>query len=233
MRYLVIIPALNEEASISKIVQDIRVNMPSADILVVNDGSSDRTALMARESGARVIHHPFNIGYGAALQTGFRVAERMAYDVVITMDGDGQHDALSLQALVRTMKERDADIVIGSRFLEHNVRTSLPKKIGVMLFSFIGKVYTRTIITDPTSGFQLMKRDAFSYLSKEDNYPTDYPDVNMIMLLHKMRYRVVEVPVAMNPSVTVKSMHSGLRPFLYVTKMFLAIIMVLVRKEGK
>ncbi len=233
MRYLVIIPALDEEASISKVVQDIRVNMPSADILVVNDGSSDRTALMARESGARVIHHPFNIGYGAALQTGFRVAERMGYDVVITMDGDGQHDALSLQTLVRTMQERDADIVIGSRFLEHNVRTSLSRKIGAMLFSFIGRAYTRTIITDPTSGFQLMKREVFSYLSKEDNYPFDYPDVNIIMLLHKMRYRVVEAPVSMNPSATGKSMHSGFRPFLYIAKMFLAIIMVLVREKGR
>jgi glycosyltransferase involved in cell wall biosynthesis len=233
MRYLVIIPALNEESSIGKVVHDIKVNMPSADILGVNDGSSDGTALRARESGARVIHHPFNIGYGSALQTGFRVADRMGYDIVITMDGDGQHGASSLQALIRTMQERDADIVIGSRFLEHNVRTSLSRKIGSMLFSFIGRAYTRNTITDPTSGFQIMKREVFSYFSKEDNYPFDYPDVNIIMLLHKMRYRVVEAPVSMKPSATGKSMHSGFRPFLYVAKMFLAIIMVIVRKEGR
>jgi hypothetical protein len=105
------------------------------------------------------------------------------------------------------------------------------RRIGVFIFSKIARLYTGQTFTDPTSGFQLLNRTVFSYLSVSDNYPLDYPDVNIIMALHKKKFRVREAPVKMVEKRNGKSMHSGLRPFVYVARMFLAILMVLLRKE--
>ena len=232
MKYLVIVPAFNEEATIGPVLDGIKKNIPFADILVVNDGSTDATEIRVMEKGVPSIHHPFNLGYGAALQTGFRLAEMKGYDFVITIDADGQHIPSSVNNLIQTMKDLDADIVIGSRFLEHSYNIGFLKKIGIMLFSFIGEIYTGMKITDPTSGFQLLKRNAFTYLAREDNYPLDYPDVNIIMALHKMKFKVVESPVEMIENTRGKSMHSGLRPLFYVFIMSLAILMVWARRKG-
>jgi glycosyltransferase involved in cell wall biosynthesis len=229
--YLIIIPAYNEEENIAKVISDVRERIPFADILVVNDGSMDTTSGRAMRSGVMVVDIPFNIGYGGAIQTGFRFAEEYGYDFVFTMDGDAQHDPSSVQNLLDAMEEEGADIVIGSRFLEGTYRMGIARKIGVLVFSAIAQFYTGTTFTDPTSGFQLLNRKVFSYLSQGDNYPLDYPDVNIIMALHKLKFKVVETPVRMLDRPRGKSMHSGLRPFVYVLRMFLAILMVLIRKE--
>jgi glycosyltransferase involved in cell wall biosynthesis len=233
MKQLVIVPAFNEEAAIGRVLEEIRENMPAVDILVVNDGSADGTGGIALREGALVVNHPFNLGYGAALQTGFRFAKKKGYDCIITMDADGQHVPSSAAHLVEVMKEHDADVVIGSRFVGSGYRMGVMRKIGVALFSLVAKAYTGINITDPTSGFQLINRKAFSYLAEGDNYPLDYPDVNIIMALHKRNFKIVEASVVMKGNASGKSMHSGLRPLLYVLKMFLAIIMVLVRGRGK
>jgi hypothetical protein len=123
-------------------------------------------------------------------------------------------------------------VVIGSRFIEGTYRMGIFRKIGVQLFSRIAFLYTGTNFTDPTSGFQLFNRRIFSYLSEGDNYPLDYPDVNIIIALHKMRFKLVETPVQMKEKRG-KSMHQGLRPVVYVMRMFLSILMVLLRKEKK
>lgn len=233
MRYLIVIPAFNEEVTIGTVIDTIKQNVSFADILVVNDGSTDKTSTIVRGMGVMLINHPFNLGYGAALQTGFRFAQRKGYDFVITMDADGQHVPSSVQNLIETMKEQNADVVIGSRFLEERFKVGIAKKIGIWLFSLISKIYTGTKITDPTSGYQLLNKNAFSYLAEGDNYPLDYPDVNIIMALHKMRFKVVEAPVRMMEKPNGKSMHSGLKPMIYVIKMFLAVVMVWVRRKSK
>jgi len=233
MRYLVVIPAFNEEVTIGTVIDTIKQDASFADILVVNDGSTDNTSTIVRGKGIMLINHPFNLGYGAALQTGFRFAQRKGYDFVITIDADGQHVPSSVQNLIGAMGEQNADVVIGSRFLEESFKVGIAKKIGIWLFSLIGKMYTGTQITDPTSGYQLLNRSAFSYLAEGDNYPLDYPDVNIIMALHKMKFKVVESPVKMKESTGNKSMHSGLKPMFYVIKMFLAIVMVWVTRKGK
>jgi hypothetical protein len=230
---LIIIPAYNEEENIAKVLKDIKESNPDADILVVNDGSTDKTSPIVRGKGIMLINHPFNLGYGAALQTGFRFAQRKGYDFVITIDADGQHVPSSVQNLIGAMSEQNADVVIGSRFLEESFKVGITKKIGIWLFSLIGKMYTGTKITDPTSGYQLLNRSAFSYLAEGDNYPLDYPDVNIIMALHKMKFKVVESPVKMKESTGNKSMHSGLKPMFYVIKMFLAIVMVWLRRKSR
>lgn len=229
--YLIIIPAYNEEAAIAGVLRAVGETGLRADVLVVNDGSCDRTSEIAREMYSMVVDLPFNIGYGGAVQTGFRFAVEQRYEYVITMDGDGQHDPSSAATLIEALKREAADIVIGSRFLEGTYEMSTLRRVGVSLFSAIAKWYTGTRFTDPTSGFQLINRKVFSYLAQGDNYTLDYPDVNIIMALHKMKFKVVEAPVTMIEKPRGKSMHSGVRPVFYVARMFLAILMVLLRRE--
>lgn len=229
--HLIIIPALNEEKTIAQVIEDTRKHVPFADVLVINDGSTDRTADIAKKMNVTVIDLPFHLGYGAALQTGFRFAEKYGYATVITMDADGQHLPSSIKNLLAAIEREGADVVIGSRFLEEGYTPGILRSMGIWLFSRIARVYTGTTITDPTSGFQLLNRNAFSYLSEGDNYPLDYPDVNIVMALHKKKFRVVEVPVKMVNNPHKKSMHSGLKPLFYVIKMALAIVMVILRRE--
>lgn len=231
MSYLIVIPAYNEEAVIGEVINGIRRIEPGMDILVVNDGSSDRTSEIAKSSGVKVIDIPYNIGYGGAIQIGFRFAVDYGYDYVITMDGDGQHDPESIRNLIETIEMEKADVVVGSRFLEGNYRMGLARRLGSWVFSWIANLYTGVRITDPTSGFQIYNKRAFTYLSKGDNYPLDYPDVNIIMALHKMNFKLTEAPVRMIKKKDSKSMHSGLKPLVYVLRMTLAIIMVFLYRE--
>lgn len=230
-RYLIIMPAYNEEAHIPGVLRDAINTNPDADILVVNDGSTDRTSEMARQAGVMILDIPFNIGYGGVIQTGFRFARERGYDFVITMDADAQHNPSYTKNLIEAMEREGADVVIGSRFLEGSYRMGFARRIGVLLFSRVVRLYTGINFTDPTSGFQLINRRVFSHLAESNNYPLDYPDVNIIMALHKMNFKVTEAPVVMTEKNGGKSMHSGLRPFVYVVRMFLAILMVLLRKE--
>ncbi len=229
--YLIVIPAYNEEEHIANVIDSTKKDNPQADILVVNDGSTDNTSALAKQRGAEVLDLPFNIGYGGAVQTGFRFAVEHAYDFTVTLDGDGQHDPASVKALIDTMEREKADVVIGSRFIEGSYRMGFLRKIGVRLFSWIARLYGGMRISDPTSGFQLLDRKAFSYLARDDNYPLDYPDVNIVMALHKMDFKIVEAPVRMKEKLKGKSMHSGFRPAVYVLRMCLAILMIFLRKE--
>lgn len=230
--YLIVIPAYNEEEHIANVLREVRESNLSADILVVNDGSTDGTSALSKQAGVMVLALPFNIGYGGTIQTGFRFAMEFGYEFVVTLDGDGQHSPYSVHTLIETMEREKADVVIGSRFIEGAYRMGIFRKMGVWLFSRIAFFYTGTNFSDPTSGFQLLNRRIFSYLAQGDNYPLDYPDVNIIIAIHKMRFKVLEAPVRMNEKHG-KSMHQGLRPIIYVIRMFLAIIMVLLRKEEK
>lgn len=229
--YLIIIPAFNEEKHLPKVLAGIKDANPGADILVVNDGSADRTSEIAKKAGAMTLDIPFNIGYGGAVQTGFRFAKEHGYDFVITIDGDSQHDPSRAKNLIEAMEKEGADVVIGSRFLEGSYRMGIGRRIGVWLFCRIARLYTGINFTDPTSGFQLITNKVFSYLSEGDNYPLDYPDVNIIMALHKMKFKVVEASVVMTANPEGRSMHSGLKPLFYIVRMSLAILMVLLRKE--
>lgn len=230
-RNLVIIPALNEERFIGSVLSAIGKVNGSIDILVVNDGSKDTTADIAQEMGAMVIDHTYNLGYGAALQTGFRFAVIKGYDHVITLDADGQHDPGSIPELFRSLSATGADVIIGSRFSDGSYRMGFARRIGAWIFAGVARAYTGYRFTDPTSGFQLLNRTAFSCLASEESYPLDYPDVNIILLLHKKRFKVVEAPVHMISNVESDTMHSGMKPFMYVIRMILAITMILLRRE--
>jgi glycosyltransferase involved in cell wall biosynthesis len=230
---LIIIPAYNEEGRVGQVVRDVRSNFPGADVLVIDDGSTDGTAAEARRSGAMSLSLPVNAGYGAALQTGYKFAVRRGYAVVGQIDGDGQHRAEYLATMYKALEEQDADVIIGSRFLvrDGHYRPSRARAVGIGLFARLASLITHQRISDPTSGFQLM-RIAVARFFCSDVYPTDYPDADILILLHRTGFRVREVPVQMRPSPG-QSMHSGHSGPYYVYKMLLSIFVTLLRPRAK
>lgn len=229
-RFVIIIPAFNEEGRIGAALRGIR-SVTDADMIVVNDGSRDNTFKEARGEGALVIDLPFNLGYGAALQTGFKYALRGGYEFAVQMDGDGQHDPEYIPALLREVREGRVDVAIGSRFLgEGNYRPTTIKKIGMAFFRTIASSLTGQRITDPTSGFQALNRKAMEFYAS-DAYPVDFPDADVLIMLHRSGMRFTEVPVRMNQSTKKISMHSGIVPLYYLFKMVLSIFVTLLRQK--
>ncbi len=229
---IIIIPAYNEEGNIAPLIKEIQNRISGAAILVIDDGSRDRTARVAEKAGAIVIRLPFNMGYGAALQTGFKYALMKRYLYVVQMDADGQHDPDSIGDLLEEVKRENADVVIGSRFLGGNseYRTSGVRRIGMSLFSKIASILTGQPVTDPTSGYQALNRDAIRFYASP-YYPADYPDADVLIMLHRAGLRIREIPVRMHPRIQGQSMHSGLKPVYYIFKMFLSMFVTLLRRD--
>lgn len=228
-KVLILIPAFNEERQIATVVEQVKREIPEAQILVVNDGSSDGTEKKAKEAGARVLSHPFNLGYGAALQTGYKFAIKYGFDYVIQIDGDGQHDPLYLKKLLQEIKKGDAEIVIGSRFLgQGNYQPPFLRRIGMRLFAFIASKISGQKITDPTSGYQALSIKAAEFYSR-DSFPGDYPDADVLIMLRRAGLRFREIPVNMRPNPNGSSMHNGLKPIYYTYKMCLCIMLNLIR----
>jgi glycosyltransferase involved in cell wall biosynthesis len=215
------------------VVQDVHSVLPGADVVVIDDGSADDTAHEARVAGATVISLPVNSGYGAALQTAYKYASRQGYTVLGQIDADGQHQAKDLLTMLDTLRTADVDVVIGSRFLDRDghYKTPLARKAGIALFGRIATLATRQHVTDPTSGLQVM-RTAVARFFCTDVYPVDYPDVDILILLHRSGFKVCEVPVQMRASVNV-SMHSGHKSLYYIYKMFLAILVTYLRPRER
>ncbi len=233
-KFLIIIPAYNEAENIPSLVEEIRKYFSTADILIVDDGSSDGTRDVARASNVKVISLPFNLGYGDALQTGYKYALRNGYDFVVQMDGDGQHDPAYIKSLLDRVMDDEADIALGSRFLGESqvYKMGVLRRIGSIFFSIIASMITGQRITDPTSGFQAMNRKVFSFYAS-DIYPSDFPDADVIILSRFYGFRIKEIQVRMRESKGKKSMHSGLKPIYYVFKMFLSILVTILRGKMK
>lgn len=224
---LVIIPAYHEEASLPSLLPRIRVVMPDAEILVIDDGSSDATAAAARAGGARVARHPINLGYGAAIQTGYRYAAAHGHRAVLQIDADGQHDPGSLVDLLKTLDE-GWDLVLGSRFLSgaRAYRAPLVRRLGMRFFGAISSWVLGRRITDPTTGFQALGFQLVRYYAEGRFFPPDYPDADVLIRVGRAGFRVTEIPVTMYEKDG-PSMHSGLKPIYYVVKMVISILLVL------
>jgi glycosyltransferase involved in cell wall biosynthesis len=227
---LIVIPAYNEQARVGAVVAGVLRVLPGADVLVVDDGSSDDTSQAARRAGAAVIRLPVNLGYGAALQTGYKWAVRRGCQLVGQLDADGQHSPEHLPAMFEKLRHEQADVVIGSRFLDRDghYRPSAARKVGIALFSRVASVIMRQHITDPTSGLQVMRLPVARFFCTEV-YPSDYPDADILILLHRSGFQVREVAVQMSPPPG-KSMHSGHRSLYYMYKMWLSILVTLLRR---
>lgn len=229
-RVLVIIPAYNEEATIAGVLGQIHDAAPDYDIVVVNDGSIDQTSERVRESGqASLVALPFNLGIGGAMQTGYKFALRNGYDIAVQCDADGQHPADEIARLVARIEDGTADVVIGSRYVaKSEYRPSLSRRIGKSLLSRWINLFIGGGITDTTSGFRAMNRAAIAIVAR--SYPEDYPEPEVLVILHKHGLRTVEIPVTMHPrqgGVTSIRAHGAV---YYMIKVGLAIVIDLFRQ---
>jgi glycosyltransferase involved in cell wall biosynthesis len=232
-RALVIIPAYNEEDSLARVVDSVRANAPFADIAVVNDGSSDRTASIARAKGVVLLDLPYNLGIGGAVQTGYKFAAAQGYAVAIQVDGDGQHPAEEIRELLRVLRTGQADMVIGSRFVAGRPDYDVPlaRLVGIRILSAVISLLSRQRVTDPTSGFRAVNRDVIRGLARM--YPRDYPEPEAIVLLRKAGYSIAEVPVRMNPRAGGTSSITLFDGLFYVVKVLLAIAVDMVKSPSE
>ncbi len=231
-RILVIIPAYNEENNIQHTIKEIKEKASYVDILVVNDGSTDRTNEIAMNNGVKVANQPFNMGIGAAVQTGFKIASEEGYDIAIQIDADGQHNPSYIPKLCEPILHGDADVVIGSRYKKKSeYRTSFVRLSGIKFFSWLTSLIIKQKITDTTSGLRALNKDAYSLFSEE--YPTDFPDAEAIILLGYRGFRISEIPIEMRNRSGGISFFSIPKLLYYPFKNLLAIVCTVLRERRR
>jgi glycosyltransferase involved in cell wall biosynthesis len=232
MRSLVVIPAYNEAANLPRVLDSLRSS--GVDVCVVDDGSRDATAEVARQGGALTLRNPLNLGIGGAVQTGYLWARAHGYDVVVQVDGDGQHDPAYLFDLLGTLESEKADLVIGSRFLtKGGFRSTLSRRLGIRYLSALLRFRSRVKVTDPTSGFRAAGPRAVRLFA--DHYPSDYPEPESIALAARAGLKVVEVPVKMRERASGTSSIRLFGTLYYLVKVSLALALStdIARRQGK
>ena len=228
-RLLIIIPAFNEEASLARVIGSVRAAAPPADILVVNDGSRDNTAPVAEAAGAYVVNLPYNLGIGAAVQTGFMFARNGGYDYAIQVDGDGQHDPNEMGEILEPVVAGRADVAAGARYIEdRGYITPWPRRLGILILAGLISLAVGRRVTDPTSGFRASNRRAIEHCA--ETYPPDYPEPESVVQFARAGLRMLEVPVTMNPRYGGQSSITPFRSFYYMVKVVLSILIGLMRR---
>jgi glycosyltransferase involved in cell wall biosynthesis len=228
-KILVIVPAFNEGQTLRSVLSGIRSSFPHADILTVNDGSTDSTSHIIKQEGVLLLEHPYNMGIGATMQTGFLYALRNGYNIVIQVDGDGQHPPEFLSSLIKPLMAGQSNLVIGSRYLMDGGFKSTPlRKLGIRFFTFLVWMFTGKRATDPTSGFRAMDRKTLELFSKE--YPPDYPEVEALISAYKKGLLFQEVPVTMRQRQGGASSIRILSALYYMVKVTLSISIGFFRK---
>ena len=233
MKTLVIIPAYNEADSICRVVQNLKEQCPDVDYLVVNDCSTDKTLEVLESNKLCYINLPTNLGIGGGVQSGYRYARDNGYDIAIQMDGDGQHDPAFLSALIEPIENNEADMVIGSRFLEEGgFQSSFMRRVGIHFLSFLIKVLTGKKVYDVTSGFRACNKETIQLFAQD--YAQDYPEPDAIVSCVLNGYRVGEVSVDM---IERKEGKSSINPFnsvYYMIKVSISLIVSrIVTKKRK
>ena len=227
---IAIVPAFNEERNIARVLDELRTLDPGLEVVVVSDGSTDRTAEVADARGAHVIRLPFNLGIGGAVQTGFRFAWEEGYELAVRLDGDGQHDPGELPKLVAPLVAGDADLVVGSRFVSGGgYRSSAARRVGIRILASVVSSIARQRLTDTTSGFQACNRRAIGIYATD--LPHDYPEVEGIVMAIRHRIRLVEVPVTMREREHGRSSIGSLASVYYMIKVLLAVFVDLFRRD--
>ncbi len=232
-KVLVIIPAFNEEASLEKVVREVKSSDPHFDILIVNDASTDRTATVAKNLGVTVVNLPFNLGIGGAVQTGFKYARRNDYDIAVQVDADGQHDASYLSQLIEPVVSGQTDLCIGSGFLhESNLKPPFLRHVGIRFFSWLTSRISGQQITDCSSGFRALGRKSFEYFA--DSYPVDFPDAEALIAAHKAGLRVSEIGVKFRPRDSgVSSLRNWRMLYYPIKEVFSIAVMDVTREDSK
>lgn len=231
LRRIAIVPARNEEGAIGGVVAEIRAFDSGLDVVVIDDGSHDRTAERAAAAGAAVVRLPFNLGIGGAVQTGFKYALEHGYELAVRLDGDGQHDASELTKLMEPILAGVADIVVGSRFAGRNgdYRPPLARRVGIGLFARVVSLLVRQRVTDTTSGFQALNRKGIRLFAAD--YPHDYPEVEATVMVVRHELRLKEVEVRMREREHGESSITMPRSLYYVIKVLLALFIGMFRRR--
>lgn len=229
MKYLVIIPAFNEEQNIEKTVKQIRDNCPSLDFIVINDGSCDHTADICREKGFPILDLPINLGLAGAFQTGIRYAYEKGYDAALQFDGDGQHEAACIPSLVEEMETNKSWIVVGSRFVDERKPFSM-RMLGSRLLTAVIRLTTGITVSDPTSGMRLYSRDVMKLYANNINFG---PEPDTLSYLIRTGIPVSEVQVQMHERTAGKSYLTAGRSIRYMLNMCISILFIqFFRKRG-
>jgi glycosyltransferase involved in cell wall biosynthesis len=229
LRRIAIVPAFNEEHSIAAVIAEIRAADPEFELIVIDDGSTDRTSSVAAAAGANVLTLPFNVGIGGAVQTGYQYALEKGFELAVQVDGDGQHDPGEIVSLLEPILDGKADMVVGTRFATGGGYRGTPlRRIGIRLFSAIVSLMVRARVTDTTSGFRAVNRKAIRLFAAD--YPSDYPEVEATVVLARHGLRMIEVPVQMRVRETGNSSITALRSVYYMIKVLLALFIGLFRR---
>ena len=230
-RHLAVVPAYNESQTLRSVIGALRRDAPDYDVVVVDDGSTDRSAEIAEACGVPVLRHPFNLGIGGSVQGGFQYAQREGYEYLVQIDGDGQHRPDQIFELERVMSEDPTvDMVCGSRFLtDSGYPAPISRRTGIHIFAFLLSRIVGQRVSDPTSGFRLYNRRAINLFARD--YPHDYPEVEAVLMVHWHRLRMKEAPVRMlQRGGGVSSIRSGKSAY-YMIKVLLAISIGLFRSR--
>ena len=230
-RRIAIVPARNEQGAIGDVVREIRDFDPSLDVLVIDDGSTDATRERAAAAGAAVVRLPYNLGIGGAVQTGFKFALAHGYEIVIRLDGDGQHDPREIPRLLAPLERDDADVVVGSRFAggDGSYKPPFARRAGIRWFAGLVSLLTGQQLTDTTSGFQAVNARAIRLFAAD--YPHDYPEVEAAVMVVRHRLRIVEVPARMRGRETGVSSITAFRSLYYAVKVTLALLVGIFRRR--
>lgn len=234
---LAIVLAFNEEASLPEVLRRLRASCPDLDVLVVNDGSGDRTSAVGRAAGVRVVDLPYNSGVAAAEQTGFLHAIERGFPYTLRLDGDGQHDPVEAGQLIDRLRAGTADVVIGSRFLSRPAgagspaaRSPFARRAGIAWLSFLVRVLSGQVVTDPTSGFRAFNQRAVRFLTSA--YPEDYPEPESILMLSRGGFRIAEIPVSSLARQGGRSSIGRLDGLQYAVKVTFALLIQRIRRPG-
>ncbi|MBC3843846.1 glycosyltransferase family 2 protein [Streptacidiphilus sp. 4-A2] len=229
LRVLLILPAWNESEGLPSILKEIRTELPGADTLVVDDGSTDATSRVAAEAGSPVVRLPYNLGVGGAMRLGYRYAYEHGYDVAIQCDSDGQHDPAYVPALLAKLKE--ADLVIGARFAgEGEYKARGPRRWAMSLLSVVLSRITKTRLTDTTSGFKACNRQLIEFFAQW--YPVEYLGDTIESMVGAARcgFVVRQVPVAMRERTTGTPSASPVKATIYLARSGLVLLLALIRR---
>ncbi len=231
LKVLIVIPAYNEDQIIRGLLLDIKHRCPDFSILVVNDGSRDRTKQETESAGIRVVTHPFNLGIGGAVQTGYKIAFQENYDVVVQIDGDAQHDPAYLMNVLEPVLSDKLDLCVGSRFLhsESHFKSTFARRIGIRFFAWLLSQMTHIELTDPTSGFRATGKKLIPYFA--EYYPIDFPEPEAIKIAKRLSARIGEVPVNMRKRSGGISSIRYLSTLYYMIKVTFAILIDTLKEK--
>ena len=229
-RIVAIVPAWNEAGAIGDVVDEILTFDSTIDVVVIDDASVDETVAIAERHGATVLPLLFNVGIGGAVQTGFRYARDEGYEIAVRLDGDGQHDASELEKLITPLRADEADLVIGSRFVDPDgsYRPPFARRVGIRVFAGLVSLLGGQKVTDTTSGFSAMNRAGIELFATE--YPHDYPEVEATLVALRSGLRLAQVQVEMRERQAGTSSITFVRSLYYIVKVMLALLVASLRR---